>query len=129
MKLNKHIKSISLVFAIFILSGCASHPRKIKAKVPLVSLEKQYSNGVAISEKYWSQLSDPFATRLYHETLTVELGEIYTSALGQSCRLLNIVELSSNNSRLACAAVNQSTVSNQWYLITSVVQETAAFNL
>ncbi len=129
MKLNNHIKSISLVCALFIMSGCASQPREIKSKIPLVSMDMQRANGVAISERYWSKLSNPFAIRLPHEDLTIELGEIYTSALGQPCRILNIIELFSDNSRIACAVSSQSEWPNQWYLVTPVVQETTAFSL
>lgn len=88
----KKLIIIPAVICAISLSGCTSKPREVTASIPLVNSSQEKPNKQEVPSQYWSFLSDPSETNVEHEKYIIKLAERYTSALGQTCRELIIVE-------------------------------------
>ncbi len=77
---------------IFSVAACTSPPREVTASLPLVSHSQSKPNKKIIPQQYWSDLENVTLNYIEHPTYQIQLGELYTSALGLTCRELTIVD-------------------------------------
>ncbi|QIA64466.1 hypothetical protein GT360_13630 [Vibrio astriarenae] len=121
-----------LLLSSSVLLGCTSQPRQVDASLPLVNLN-QAPVGEVIDTKYWSQLDSDMYTSLSHSEFDIQLEPAYLSALGLTCRVLTIQNLTSNAhynqvnapvKRIACKQPRQieGVVEQGWYLINNTVE-------
>ncbi|WP_394242622.1 hypothetical protein [Vibrio astriarenae] len=121
-----------LLLSSSVLLGCTSQPRQVDASLPLVNLN-QAPVGEAIDTKYWSQLDSDMYTSLSHSEFDIQIEPAYLSALGLTCRVLTIQNLTPQTysldadtpiKRVACkqARQNQGGVEYGWYLINNTVE-------
>ena len=117
---------IPLAVCLITLAGCTSKPREVTASIPLVSYSQEKPNKKEIPAQYWSFLSDPQQASFEHEKYHVQLTELYTSALGLTCRELILVDKSKNEEkRTACeiSFVNKNDQQDKaWFLEKQIIE-------
>ena len=129
--LNK--TKVSVLLLAFAITGCTSKPREVSASLPLVTFSQEKPNKKEIPTQYWSTLSDSQQTTLQHEKYKVEMSELYTSALGETCRELKITDNQNKQaSRIACEipfmnADNQP--DKAWFIEKEIIESSAYIEL
>jgi hypothetical protein len=123
--LNRFTKT-SIVLCIVIISGCTSKPREVTASVPLVTASQEKPNKKEIPAKYWSFLSNSQQTQFKHDKYQIQLAELYTSALGQICRELTIIDKEKNEERRTACEISFVNQDNQqdkaWFLEKKIIE-------
>ncbi len=113
---------------ITLLSACSSKPREVQATIPLVA--PSVLSGDPIAQEYWETLESATSTSLVHENNVIELGEVFTSALGLKCRKLIVSsDTSANSERVACANISADGTTNQWFLTRQIVHSATAVEI
>lgn len=118
----------AVVFTLF-LSACSSKPREVSAQVALVDPNRQSVEGELIPQKYWPVLSNPSSPYLLHSGTTVYLGNLYTSALGNQCRTMDVVKGEKKSVYIACLLKNQRNNDNNWYITKNIVENASFLKL
>jgi hypothetical protein len=132
MQLNKIPSMIAFTLACLFLQACSSPPREVKASVPLVTASASSPTvKKGIPDAYWGQFSDPSVSILSINQYQVTLSQPYTSALGHTCRALDIIDVTTQMSakRIACQQPTQSQSALQsWYLTPDVTKSNLQLN-
>lgn len=117
---------IPICVCLITLAGCTSKPREVTASIPLVSSSQEKPNKKEIPSKYWAFLSDSKQTSFAHDQYNVKLDELYTSALGLTCRELILVDKKNNEERLIACEVSYINQNNQqesaWFLEKQIIE-------
>jgi PBP1b-binding outer membrane lipoprotein LpoB len=128
MQLNKIRSIITIILVSFLLQACSSPPpREVKASIPLVTAENHLpTEQQGIPDAYWRQFDTPSIFNILINDYQITLSKPYISALGNTCRALDITEVTTQIStkRIAC---KQSTQEN-WYLTPDVTKSTIQIN-
>jgi hypothetical protein len=127
MQLNKIRLIITLVLVSFFLQACSSPPREVKASIPLVTSENHLSTyQQGIPDAYWRQFDTPSITQVSINNYQLTLGKPYISALGNRCRPLDIIDVTTQirDKRVACKASTQ----DNWFLTPDVTQSSLQIN-
>jgi hypothetical protein len=115
-----------IILCFVIISGCTSKPREVNASIPLVSSSQEKPNKNEIPAQYWSFLSDSEQTGFVHDKYQVQLTELYTSALGQVCRELTLVDKDSNEERRTACEISFVNKDNQkdkaWFMEKQIIE-------
>ena len=117
---------ISVGVCLITLAGCTSKPREVTASIPLVSSYHYKLNKKEIPSQYWEFLSDSKKTGFIHDKYQVQLAELYTSALGLSCRELTLIDKNSNEERRTACEISFVNQDNQqdkaWFLEKQIIE-------
>ena len=117
---------IPIGVCLITLAGCTSKPREVTASIPLVSSSQEKPNKKEIPAQYWAFLSDSKQTSFAHFKYQVQLAELYTSALGLTCRELTLVDKKNNEERLTACEVSFVNHNNQqekaWFLEKQIIE-------
>lgn len=123
-------KNLTVIFALIVLTSCASSPPFLSPSKALVT-SSVIQMGKNIAPKYNEFLnSRGQESKILKNGQRVSLGEYYTSALGQQCRILFVSESLSFSSissskravsrkRIVCKQPEQ----ERWVLIPSIVEQ------
>lgn len=125
----KFLIIIPISLSMLTLSACTGKPREVSASIPLVSSSQTKPNKQEVPQQYWSQLSDPVQTQVEHDKYKIKLFDLYTSALGQTCRELQILDktIESNDveRRTVCETTyktNNKEVIKSWFLEKKIIE-------
>jgi len=117
---------IPISVCLIALAGCTSKPREVTASIPLVSFSQEKPNKKEIPSQYWAYLSDSKQTSFAHDKYKVQLAELYTSALGVSCRELTLVDKEKNEERRTACEISFVDENNQqdkaWFLEKQIIE-------
>lgn len=117
---------IPLGICAIALTGCTSKPREVTASIPLVHIYKDKPNKKEIPYQYWVFLSDSKQTGFTHDKYQVQLAELYTSALGLSCRELTLIDKKNNEERRTACEISFVNQDNQqdkaWFLEKQIIE-------
>ncbi|MEL0630284.1 hypothetical protein [Psychromonas aquatilis] len=124
---------IAVVISTLIIAGCSSRPREVNASLPLVTPTTQTVTGKAIPEKYWSSLSSAGVTTLTHEKYQITLSPLYTSALGNLCRKLTLVDQNKTQMKRIACELSLVNANNQpykaWFLEKQIIETSSYVEL
>ena len=124
---------ISITLCFFLISGCTSKPRKVIASVPLVYISQEKPNKKEIPSQYWGALSDTQQNQLIHKKYKITLSDVYTSALGVTCRELMITEKNKQmKRRIACEIPFLNADNKQdkaWFLEKEIIESSSYVDL
>jgi len=119
-------KTIAITLSLLTIVGCTSKPREVSASLPLVSLSQEKPNKKEIPSQYWAYLSDSQSTSFKHDKYQVQLSSLYTSALGQVCRELTLIDKESNEQRRTACEASFVSKDNQadkaWFLEKQIIE-------
>lgn len=122
------IRNTCLVFAALSLMACASPPRAVDAKIPLVD-PSSFVSDESIPPAFWGALNDARSKHFTYDTYLVELSPKYFSALGTQCRQLTFMHAGTKvGQRVACANVSEHPYS-QWFLTKALSDEQTVIGL
>jgi len=117
---------IATSVCVIALAGCSSKPREVTASIPLVSSTQEKPNKKEIPSQYWTYLSDSKQTSFAHDKYQVQLAELYTSALGLTCRELTLVDKERNEERRTACEISFVDENNQqdkaWFLEKQIIE-------
>lgn len=117
---------IPIGVCLITLAGCTSKPREVTASIPLVSTSQEKPNKKEIPSQYWAFLSDSKQTGFAHDKYQVQLAELYTSALGLTCRQLTLIDKENNEERRTACEISFVNQNNQqdkaWFLEKQIIE-------
>ncbi|WP_413701725.1 hypothetical protein ACLKMH_09310 [Psychromonas sp. KJ10-10] len=126
-------RNSSIFVCILLIAGCTSKPRKVNASVPLVTFSQEKPNKEVVPERYWQALSDPSQLVLPHTEFSLQLSELYTSALGKTCRELTITDKTQVMKRRIVCEISFLNAENEqqtaWFLENEIIESTRHFEL
>lgn len=129
----KLFTKVSIALYVLVITGCASKPREVTASVPLVSVSQEKPDKKEIPAQYWYVLSDAKQIKLVHEKYQIKLSELYTSALGVTCRELTITEKEQQmKRRIACEIpfLNTDNIQDKaWFLEKEIIESSSYVDL
>lgn len=129
----KLFAKISIALCVLVITGCVSKPREVTASVPLVSVSQEKPDKKEIPAQYWYVLSDAQQINLVHEKYQIKLSELYTSALGVTCRELTITEKEQQmKRRIACEIpfLNTDNIQDKaWFLEKEIIESSSYVDL
>ncbi|PMH45939.1 hypothetical protein BCU68_09085 [Vibrio sp. 10N.286.49.B3] len=135
---------MTLVFAFLV--GCSSQPRQVEASLPLVQPSTQ-PLGIQVPQQYSQDLEDGRKVDLIHPEYRIQMGPLYTSSLGHTCRELtfakvNAVSMTAHGSeqgpsiRVACTNQQLTTIpasdellERAWFLVPNIIQSSSSVQL
>ena len=122
----KIYKNILVIFFFVLVGACTNSPRNVTASIPLVSISQDKPNKKEIPSQYWTFLSNSKQTSFAHDKYQVQLTALYTSALGQVCRELILVDNKRNEERRTACEVPFVNENNQqvkaWFLEKEIIE-------
>lgn len=123
-------KLLLLGITIFLVNGCSNGPRQVKAELALVNAPTSIV-GAKVPTEFRLILEDKQTKKTKHKDYEIQLGDLYTSSLGQECRGLTVFTLGGEkSSRVVCTEPRQ--YPNQiraWYLMPNIVHSTTSIKL
>ncbi len=122
----KIYKKLSVIFCCVLIAACSSPPREVTASIGLVPEVQQKPNKKEIPAQYWTFLSDASQTTFPHDKYKVKLATLYTSALGQLCRELTLIDQENNLVRRVACEISFVNGNNQqdkaWFLEKQIIE-------
>lgn len=121
MQLTKFRFILTLISVSLFLQACSSPPREVKASVPLVTSGNYLPTlQQGIPDAYWRQFNTPSISNVSINNYQLMLGKPYISALGNTCRALDIIDVTTQSraKRVACKASTE----ENWFLTPDVTQ-------
>ena len=129
----KKIQNISLLLCVLSVVGCASKPREVTASIPLVSFSQDKPDKQLIPVQYWPMLANAQQTTLTHEKYQIQLEQLYTSALGMTCRALTIIDGKNNLDKQVACEVTFINAENKpekaWFMEKQIVESSGYIEL
>ncbi|MBY5921268.1 hypothetical protein [Ferrimonas balearica] len=106
----------------FLVTGCASSVPQVSASRPLVSSGAAAVIGQALPAELSDQLSRTYSGQsILYKHYQILLGRDYVSALGDTCRAVNVVDTELNEApqaRIVCES------QQQWWLMPEISDQT-----
>lgn len=132
MIIIKHFKPMSLgAIAVLLLSACSSQPRQVQATIPLVPPKAIV--GSPIAQQYWDALALPSTKVIERQEQDIQVSEMFTSALGLTCRKLTVFsDTQPPSERVACSQPivdEQGQEHEQWILTKPIVHSATAVEI
>lgn len=129
----KLIRNTCLTFIAVSLTACATPPRAVDAKIPLVEPNSFVSNE-SVPPSLWRILNDKQAYEFNHDAYLVKMSPPYYSALGTYCRKMDFwFEGAEVGQRVACANFSGANAfgknNSQWFLTKALSNDTSVVSL
>ncbi|QBF81883.1 hypothetical protein EXU30_03600 [Shewanella maritima] len=106
------------IVGVLLMAGCSMSPPIVEPKVSLVEQAPDISRYRQVPQQYWADLNHASSgTEIVHNNNVISVGQHYFSALGMSCRNLNVSKAASMSEQLVvCKDTNAA-----WYIVPQII--------